>query len=208
MIRAGPGAGRRPRRDARAARRPDPRRRQRHRPGRIRRRTASRDQRTRFPSATAVEIALDAPARRARHAGARASAAGCSCSTSPSAARCSSTSRTWSATSDHRRVAGSFDDADHDVRAASRARWRRGAAGEEHHARFPPPSGRSTTIGDGLVVTGISTLDELPEAIEAAGVPVRARRPVAPGGRRAQPGDRRARAGEAVEFRYRMQVSG
>jgi putative glutamine amidotransferase len=67
---------------------------------------------------------------------------------------------------DHRRVPGSFDGADHDVElvAGSRASL---AAGEEVHVTKSHHHQAVDVIGEGLVVTGSSTLDELPEAIEA-----------------------------------------
>jgi putative glutamine amidotransferase len=66
----------------------------------------------------------------------------------------------------HLRVAGSFDGADHDVvlTPGSRAAL---AAGEDLHATKSHHHQAVDVIGDGLVVTGTSTLDELPEAIEA-----------------------------------------
>jgi putative glutamine amidotransferase len=66
----------------------------------------------------------------------------------------------------HRRVPGSFDGADHDVRllagslAASAAGERRPATKSHHHQGID-------RLGDGLRVTGWSELDDLPEAIEA-----------------------------------------
>jgi len=67
---------------------------------------------------------------------------------------------------DHRRIPGSFDGADHDVRlqADSLAAL---AAGEQLHATKSHHHQGVDTIGAGLTVTGLSTLDELPEAIEA-----------------------------------------
>jgi putative glutamine amidotransferase len=68
---------------------------------------------------------------------------------------------------DHRRVTGSFDGADHDVRlqAGSVAA---GAAGEELHVTKSHHHQGVDQLGDGLVVTGVSMLDDLPEAIEVA----------------------------------------
>jgi putative glutamine amidotransferase len=67
---------------------------------------------------------------------------------------------------DHRRQPGTFADADHDVRLLSGSLAAR-AAGEELHATKSHHHQSVATIGDGLEVTGWSTLDELPEAIEA-----------------------------------------
>jgi putative glutamine amidotransferase len=66
---------------------------------------------------------------------------------------------------DHRRVLGSFDGADHDVRLVAGSIAAR-AAGEEHHATKSHHHQSVARIGEGLEVTGWSTLDELPEAIE------------------------------------------
>ena len=67
---------------------------------------------------------------------------------------------------EHRRVAGSFEGADHDVRLAAGSLAAR-AAGEEHHATKSHHHQGVDAIGEGLEVTGYSTLDELPEALEA-----------------------------------------
>jgi putative glutamine amidotransferase len=66
---------------------------------------------------------------------------------------------------DHRRHPGSFDGADHDVRltVGSRAAM---AAGEELHATKSHHHQGVGELGDGLQVTGVSVLDELPEAVE------------------------------------------
>jgi putative glutamine amidotransferase len=66
---------------------------------------------------------------------------------------------------DHRRFPGTFDGADHDVRliAGSVAA---AAAGEELHATKSHHHQGVDEIGAGLAVTGVSMLDELPEAIE------------------------------------------
>jgi putative glutamine amidotransferase len=66
---------------------------------------------------------------------------------------------------DHRRVAGSFDGADHDVRLADGSLVAR-AAGEVDHATKSHHHQAVAQLGEGLVETGWSTLDELPEAIE------------------------------------------
>jgi putative glutamine amidotransferase len=66
---------------------------------------------------------------------------------------------------DHLRTRGTFDGSDHEVllHAGSRAAW---AAGEELHTTKSHHHQGVDAIGEGLVVTGTSTLDELPEAIE------------------------------------------
>jgi putative glutamine amidotransferase len=68
---------------------------------------------------------------------------------------------------DHRRVSGSFDGADHDVRLAAGSLAAR-AAGEELHATKSHHHQGVAEIGAGLEVTGRATLDDLPEAIERA----------------------------------------
>jgi putative glutamine amidotransferase len=69
---------------------------------------------------------------------------------------------------DHLRIRGTFDGSDHDVllHSGSRAAL---AAGEELHATKSHHHQGVDAIGDGLIVTGRSTLDELPEAIEVPG---------------------------------------
>jgi putative glutamine amidotransferase len=66
---------------------------------------------------------------------------------------------------EHRRVLGSFEGADHDVdlREGSLAAL---AAGELGHATKSHHHQGVDRLGDGLVVSGFSTLDQLPEAIE------------------------------------------
>jgi putative glutamine amidotransferase len=66
---------------------------------------------------------------------------------------------------EHRRSVGSFDDADHDVRLMPGSLAAR-AAGEELHGTKSHHHQGIERIGEGLVVTGWATLDELPEAIE------------------------------------------
>jgi putative glutamine amidotransferase len=66
---------------------------------------------------------------------------------------------------DHRRYPGNFDGADHDVRLAPGSAAAR-AAGEELHRTKSHHHQGVDRIGDGLEVTGHSTLDDLPEAIE------------------------------------------
>ncbi len=66
---------------------------------------------------------------------------------------------------EHRKVMGTFDGADHDVRLAPGSLAAL-AAGEERHATKSHHHQGVGRVGDGLVVTGWATLDELPEAIE------------------------------------------
>ena len=69
---------------------------------------------------------------------------------------------------EHRRVLGSFDGADHDVRLTPDSLAAR-AAGEELHTTKSHHHQGIDRIGDGLVVTGWALPDGLPEAIELAG---------------------------------------
>lgn len=71
---------------------------------------------------------------------------------------------------EHRRVPGSFDGAEHDVilTAGSLAA---SAAGELLHSTRSHHHQGVEQLGDGLLVSGVSTLDRLPEAIEWAGGP-------------------------------------
>jgi putative glutamine amidotransferase len=69
---------------------------------------------------------------------------------------------------DHRRVHGSFDGADHDVRLDSGSLAAR-SAGEELHATKSHHHQGVERIGEGLEVTGRATMDELPEALEDPG---------------------------------------
>jgi putative glutamine amidotransferase len=69
---------------------------------------------------------------------------------------------------EHRRVLGSFDNADHDVRLAPDSLAAR-AAGEELHATKSHHHQGVDRVGDGFVVTGWAQLDDLPEAIELPG---------------------------------------
>jgi putative glutamine amidotransferase len=68
----------------------------------------------------------------------------------------------------HRRVLGSFDGADHDVRLAPGSLAAR-VAGEELHATKSHHHQGVDRIGEGLVVTGWAQIDELPEALEVEG---------------------------------------
>lgn len=67
---------------------------------------------------------------------------------------------------DHRRIPGSFDGSDHDVRLTPGSLAAR-AAGEEVHVTKSHHHQGVDAIGDGFVVTGHATIDGLPEAIEA-----------------------------------------
>ncbi len=67
---------------------------------------------------------------------------------------------------DHRRVLGSFNGSDHDVRLKSGSLAAR-AAGEEVHVTKSHHHQGIGAVGAGLEVTGLSTLDDLPEAVEA-----------------------------------------
>jgi putative glutamine amidotransferase len=66
---------------------------------------------------------------------------------------------------DHRRVPGSFDGADHDVRLVPDSLAAR-AAGELVHATKSHHHQGVAELGEGLVVTGTAMLDDLVEAIE------------------------------------------
>lgn len=69
---------------------------------------------------------------------------------------------------DHRRVLGSFDGADHDVRLAAGSLAAR-IAGQAVHATKSHHHQGIDRVGEGLTITGWATLDELPEALEADG---------------------------------------
>jgi putative glutamine amidotransferase len=66
---------------------------------------------------------------------------------------------------EHRRVVGSFDGADHDV-VLSEGSLAASAAGELRHATKSHHHQGVDRLGEGLIVSGVSTLDDLPEAIE------------------------------------------
>jgi putative glutamine amidotransferase len=66
---------------------------------------------------------------------------------------------------EHRRVVGSFDGADHEVLLREGSLAAR-AAGEIKHATKSHPHQGVCRLGEGLTVSGVSTLDDLPEAIE------------------------------------------
>jgi putative glutamine amidotransferase len=67
---------------------------------------------------------------------------------------------------DHHRVPGSFEGADHDVHLTPGSLAAR-AAGEELHGTKSHHHQGVDEIGEGFEVTGLSALDDLPEAIEA-----------------------------------------
>ncbi|HVS28593.1 MAG TPA: gamma-glutamyl-gamma-aminobutyrate hydrolase family protein [Solirubrobacteraceae bacterium] len=69
---------------------------------------------------------------------------------------------------EHRRSLGSFENSDHDVRLAPGSLAAR-AAGEYAHVTKSHHHQGIERLGDGLVIAGWATLDDLPEAIEAPG---------------------------------------
>lgn len=69
---------------------------------------------------------------------------------------------------DHRRVLGTFDQADHDVALVPGSLAAR-AAGEERHPTKSHHHQGVARLGDGFEVTGRAVMDDLPEAIEARG---------------------------------------
>jgi putative glutamine amidotransferase len=70
--------------------------------------------------------------------------------------------------SEHRRVIGSFDGADHDVSLMEGSLVAR-ATGERSHATKSHHHQGVDRLGEGLVLSGVSVLDEVPEAIELPG---------------------------------------
>jgi putative glutamine amidotransferase len=66
---------------------------------------------------------------------------------------------------EHRRAIGSFDGADHDVRVVDGSLVAR-VVGESVHATKSHHHQGVDRLGEGLQVSAVSTLDELPEAIE------------------------------------------
>jgi putative glutamine amidotransferase len=66
---------------------------------------------------------------------------------------------------EHRRVVGSFDGAEHDV-LLGEGSLAATAAGELLHMTKSHHHQGVERLGDGLAVSGVSTLDQLPEAIE------------------------------------------
>lgn len=69
---------------------------------------------------------------------------------------------------EHRRVNGSFTGADHDVQLQSGSLAAQ-AAGEERHGTKSHHHQAVDVVGGGLQITGHSTMDELPETVEADG---------------------------------------
>jgi putative glutamine amidotransferase len=69
---------------------------------------------------------------------------------------------------EHLRARGSFDGADHDVRLTAGSLAAR-AAGEELHGTKSHHHQGVDRVGDGLLVTGVATIDGLPEALELPG---------------------------------------
>jgi putative glutamine amidotransferase len=69
---------------------------------------------------------------------------------------------------EHLRAVGTFDGADHDVELVP-GTTAAGAAGETVHATKSHHHQGVDRLGEGLVVTGSSTMDGLPEAIELPG---------------------------------------
>ncbi|HEY4997066.1 MAG TPA: gamma-glutamyl-gamma-aminobutyrate hydrolase family protein [Solirubrobacteraceae bacterium] len=67
--------------------------------------------------------------------------------------------------SEHRRVVGSFDGAEHDVTLSEGSLAARAAGELEHSTRSHHHQGVER-LGEGLVVSGVSQLDDVPEAIE------------------------------------------
>lgn len=67
---------------------------------------------------------------------------------------------------DHRRIPGSFDGSDHDVRLKAGSLAAR-AAGELVHVTKSHHHQGVDTVGEGLEITGHATVDDLPEAVEA-----------------------------------------
>lgn len=69
---------------------------------------------------------------------------------------------------EHRRALGTFDGADHEVRLTPGSLAAR-AAGEQIHQTKSHHHQGVDRIGEGLVISGTATFDELPEAIELPG---------------------------------------
>ena len=69
---------------------------------------------------------------------------------------------------EHRRVLGSFDGSDHKV-VLSEGSVAASAAGEVAHVTKSHHHQGVDRLGEGLIVTGVSPLDDLPEAIELPG---------------------------------------
>ena len=86
---------------------------------------------------------------------------------------------------------GSFENSDHEVRLTDGSLAALAAGEAVHNTKSHHHQGVEA-VAEPFEVTGYSSLDGLPEAIEAPGLSVRARGPVAPRGRRAKPRDRGA----------------
>jgi putative glutamine amidotransferase len=69
---------------------------------------------------------------------------------------------------DHLRARGSFDGADHDVRLTPGSLAAQ-VAGEELHGTKSHHHQGVDRVGEGLVVTGVAMIDQLPEALELPG---------------------------------------
>lgn len=69
---------------------------------------------------------------------------------------------------EHRRVVGSFDGAEHEVRLQEGTLARR-VAGEERHLSRSHHHQGVDSIGEDLLITGTAVMDDLPEAIELPG---------------------------------------
>jgi putative glutamine amidotransferase len=69
---------------------------------------------------------------------------------------------------EHRRVVGSFDGAEHDVILAAGS-LAADAAGEVAHVTKSHHHQGVDRLGDGLLVSGVSAMEDLPEAIELPG---------------------------------------
>ena len=69
---------------------------------------------------------------------------------------------------DHRRALGTFENSDHDVRLQEGSLAAR-AAGEVRHGTKSHHHQGVERVGEGLVITGWSELDELPETLEIPG---------------------------------------
>lgn len=69
---------------------------------------------------------------------------------------------------EHRRVLGSFEGAEHDV-VLTEGTLAAAAAGELVHTTRSHHHQGVDRIGEGLIVSGVSTMDDLPEAIELSG---------------------------------------
>jgi putative glutamine amidotransferase len=80
---------------------------------------------------------------------------------------------------EHCRVAGSFDDADHDVLLQDGSLVAQVVGGTRHATKSHHHQGVDR-LGEGLVVSGASALDGLPEAIELGGIELDGKDPADP----------------------------